>query len=153
MAQAPPTFVSSKNSPVAASHLHRQIELQSNAQTPFFEAYNIAGATGNPIHFDTIVKDTFKRYDKATGIYVFPINGFWIVTAWMTGGAGLHRYQEPGHVSQGVIGQSTTLMTTWQFYAGPNVPLSVPFNSFGIVGTGGGTPYTCQVDAVCVAQY
>lgn len=154
MAQAPPTLVSSKNdNNKPLSHPLRQIELQSNAQTPFLEAYRSTdGKTGlnGSVIFDTVVKDTFKRYDQVTGLYVFPVNGFWVVTAWMP--SAVNRYLEPGHVYIETVGASTNRVTTWQFYAGPNVAVPTSFNSFGLTGAGAGQ-YICQVDLVCVAQY
>jgi len=169
MAQAPPTFVSSKNSASASpAHLHRQIELQSNAQTPFLECYLGATPPAAPgvIVFDQVIKDTFGRYNIHTGVYVFPVNGFWVATFWGgSSGVALNFYSVPLNPSDpsatqfpGQYGQSNTFMTTWQFWAGPNT-----FGTGGTPGVGAmavfssgggiGGPYDCQLDLVCVAQY
>lgn len=174
MAQSPPTFVSSKNSPHASpAHLHRQIELQSNAQTPFLECFlGLETVPNGVIVFDQVVKDTFGRYNPHTGVYVFPVNGFWIATMWGGNPVALNFYSVPLNPSNPAatilpfspFGQSNTAMTTWQFWAGPNVSAvggtpgfaSGPGPGAMSVFSGGGGdggPYLCQLDLTCIAQY
>ena len=164
MAQAPPTFVSSKNdASLPAAHLHRQIEIQSKTQTPFLEVYGVETTPGagvpktldGTILFNNVVIDTYRRYNTQTGIYTFPVNGYYIATFW-GGPAGIQRYAEPGDVALDggqPVGPSSDFMVTWQMYAGPTVPTF--FNACSVISTATPAPgeYLCQLDIVCVAQY